>query len=561
MPQPMPLFDPGTDRPLLATDKVRHVGELLAAVIAESAAQAQDAAELVIVDYEPLPVVVDVTDAALDNVLLFDDLGTNTVFGMPPTPGEASFDDCDVVVELTVNNQRLAPCPIEPRVSTAEWVDGRLIQHVGSQGAHPVRDQLAQIYGLEPGDVRVVTPDVGGGFGARAFAHAEELVLGAVARHVGATSAVGRDPHREHASDGPRSGPTSAHPHRWHARRASHRIRSPCRAGRRCVSPLRRLPAHGRDDDADRRLRHHQRRILVWLGRHQHHDARAYRGAGRPEATGAIERAIDRFAAEIEMDPAEVRRRNLLAPFDETHMTATGMPYDSGNYPEALERVLNAAGYDELRAEQARRRDAGEAPWLGIGLSVYVEITALGNPGEPMGEHGAVELQPDGSVVATTGSSPHGQGHYTSWAMLISDELGDPDGSHHRRAWRHRCGARRGNTGGSRSAQIAGSSIQDAAKRLVDAARERAADQLEAALDDIVLDTERGVFHVVGAPAVTLDWAELAASTDAPLVGCPSSPNRRRRSRSERTARWSRSTLRPERSSSCEWSRSMIAAR
>jgi carbon-monoxide dehydrogenase large subunit len=240
----------------------------------------------------------------------------------------------------------------------------------------------------------------------------------------------------------------------------------------------------------------------------------SFRGAGRPEAAAAVERAIDLFAAEIGMDPAEVRRRNVVAPFGEPYTTGVGTTYDVGDFGGSLERVLDAAGYEALRAEQARRRAAGDRRALGIGLATYVEITA----GAGGGEFGEVELLPGGRLRARTGSSPHGQGHLTAWAMIISDRTGVPLEDVEVVYGDTDVVPAGGITGGSRSAQLAGSAMFDASDRLVDAAKARVADRLEAAVDDIVLDRERGVFHVVGTPARAVAWAALAAEAgDDPL--------------------------------------------
>jgi aerobic carbon-monoxide dehydrogenase large subunit len=233
----------------------------------------------------------------------------------------------------------------------------------------------------------------------------------------------------------------------------------------------------------------------------------AYRGAGRPEATAAIERAIDLYAVEAGLDPAEVRRKNLVPADAFPYTTTAGTVYDSGSYERSLDLVLEAAGYDTLRAEQrSRRRDGGRLQ-LGIGMSTYVEVTGL--PGG--GETGRVEILPGGRARVLTGTFPQGQGHATAWAMLVSDRtgiqiddievvFGDTDVVP--------VGAI---TGGSRSAQIGGTTIWRAAGHIVDQARELAADMLEAAVGDVVLDESTGSFSVVGTPAIALTWSELAA--------------------------------------------------
>jgi carbon-monoxide dehydrogenase large subunit len=240
----------------------------------------------------------------------------------------------------------------------------------------------------------------------------------------------------------------------------------------------------------------------------------SYRGAGRPEAAAAIERAIDMFAAEVGLDPAEVRRRNFLRPFSEPIKTVMGAPYDCGDYERALDLALEQAGYTELRAEQARRRAAGEPVLLGIGLSVYVEITAYGGGGE----YGSVDLRPDGTLFVRTGSSPYGQGHYTAWTMLVAERTGVPMDRIEIFHGDTDVVPEGGTTGASRSLQLAGSSVNDAALRLVDAARQRAADLLEANPDDIVL--ENGKFSVAGTPAKAVTWEELGEGVDEhPLQG------------------------------------------
>jgi len=238
----------------------------------------------------------------------------------------------------------------------------------------------------------------------------------------------------------------------------------------------------------------------------------AYRGAGRPEASAAIERAMDLFAAEIGMDPGDVRRRNLLPPFTEPHRTAFGALYDTGDYAAALDRVLAAAGYDELRKEQAERRASGDVIAMGIGLASYVEITGMGDGG-PQGpeENATVEVHPDGSATILTGTSPHGQGHATAWAMLASDELGIP---------MEKIEVIHGDTDlipdgvgtyASRSLQLGGSAVHKAAIEVKDEAAKKAASLFEAAEADVVLDAETGLWQVRGDPDKSLSWGQVAA--------------------------------------------------
>jgi carbon-monoxide dehydrogenase large subunit len=233
----------------------------------------------------------------------------------------------------------------------------------------------------------------------------------------------------------------------------------------------------------------------------------AFRGAGRPEAAQVVERAIDTFAAEIGMDPADVRRRNVVAPDAFPYQTAVGTTYDSGDYARSLELALDASGYEELRAEQARRRDSGDPKQLGIGISVYVEITNGG--AEP--EFGAVEITPDGGAILRTGSFAHGQGHETSYAQIVADKLGLPLEEVTVLAGDTDDVARGGGTYGSKSLQIGGTAAAQASAEVVELARKIVADELEANPADVVLGLDLGRFHVAGAPEPSLGWAELAA--------------------------------------------------
>jgi carbon-monoxide dehydrogenase large subunit len=238
----------------------------------------------------------------------------------------------------------------------------------------------------------------------------------------------------------------------------------------------------------------------------------AYRGAGRPEAAAAIDRAMDLFAYAAGVDPADVRRKNLLAKFTEPHKTAFGAVYDSGDYAAALDKVLAAAGYDELRADQARRRTASDTLQLGIGLSSYVEITGPGGEAGGPNENSTVEVYPDGTATILTGTSPHGQGHQTAWAMLVSDELGIPIEKITVKWGDTDLVPRGGGTGGSRSLQLGGAAVQQASRELLDVARERAAASLEASPSDLVFDAGTSAFAVKGDPDVSVPLTSLAES-------------------------------------------------
>jgi carbon-monoxide dehydrogenase large subunit len=235
----------------------------------------------------------------------------------------------------------------------------------------------------------------------------------------------------------------------------------------------------------------------------------AYRGAGRPEATAAIERAMDLFALKLGLDPVDVRRKNLIPKFDQPHTTVIGQTYDVGDYEKSLDKVLEAANYKKLREEQAKRRASGDTKQLGIGISVYVEITG-GVP--PMGEEAKVEVLEDGRAIVYTGTSPHGQGHETAWAMLASEQTGIPMDKIDLVWGDTDLVPVGGGTMGSRSLQQGGAAVYEMSAQLVEKAKKVAAKLLEANEADIVLDKDKGAFHVAGTPAVAKTWAELAVA-------------------------------------------------
>jgi carbon-monoxide dehydrogenase large subunit len=500
-------------RPWLGGDVVRFVGEPVAAVLTEHPYQGEDAAELVEVDYDPLPPLVDPRAAATDETLLFRDAGTNTVC----TLGDESFDphffdDCEVVVTQEIVNQRLAPASMEGRAAAATWGDdGRLVLWASNQGAQGTRSTIAKMLGIDRELVRVITPDVGGGFGAKFGADMEHGLVAWLAKRfdrpvrwvetrsenlVGMTH--GRAQIQTATLGGRRDGTLLAY-------RLDILQDSGAYPKFGAILPsltLQMAPGPYAIDRVERRARS-VATTTTPVG--------AYRGAGRPEATAAIERMVDIFAAEVGLDPADVRRRNLLPPFTEPHTTVTGAKYDTGDYQRALDRVLDAAGYDELRREQSLRRGRGDVVQVGVGLSVYVEITGGGSESGAPNENATLEVHADGSATVLTGTSPHGQGHATAWAMLASAELGIPV---ERITVRHGdtdLVPTGGGTGGSRSLQQGGAAVQQAGRELVQLAKSRAADLLEANPDDLVVDTSRAAVAVVGTPDAAVTFAELAA--------------------------------------------------
>jgi len=515
--QPVPSqFNPTVARTLLASDKVRFVGEPVVAIVAETLAQATDAAEMVFVDVDFLPAHVDIEGSLASDSLIYDAAGSNGVFdttaiGMPDnTPAEEYFADCEVTATGRFLNQRVAPCPLEVRGSAAAWVDGRLFQWLSTQHAQGVKGPIAAANGVDDDVVRVIAPDVGGAFGAKIGTYAEEMLLGVLA------TAIGR-------------------PVRWRETRSESMM----------------AMGHGRGQlqyatiggTRDGRVTHFQLHLLqdcgafadvgtvlpMAFGRPMaagvydiaNIEVRAtsvvtnttptvpYRGAGRPEATAAVERAMDLFAAEVGLDPAEVRRINLIPKFMDKHTTSIGQTYDVGAYEESLDKALEAAGYAELRAEQAARRESNADKQLGIGVSVYVEITG---GVDPMGEAAKIEVNDDGSATVYTGTSPHGQGHDTSWSMIASDQTGIPM-DRITLVWGDTdLVPTGGGTMGSRSLQQGGVAVNQASIELVEKAQKLAAQLLEADEADVVLDKDTGAFHVAGTPAVSKTWADLAVA-------------------------------------------------
>ena len=516
-PPPFPGVNPGMGRPLLAVDRVRFVGDIIAIVISDDRATGADAAELVSVDYDPLPVVVSTHEAAKDEVLLFPEAGTN-VAGRAGSPehDDELFAGCDVVVSGTVVSQRMAPCPLEPRSAAAELgPDGRITAWLSTQTPHQDRAALAGIFGLDPAQVRVVGPDVGGGFGAKML-NVEEVLVVWLARRLGRSvrwtetrseSMValphGRAARLEFTLGGTREGKVLAY---------RLEVLQDCGAYAALgafLPNLTGLMASG--VYAIPRIEFESRSVVTNTT-----PISAFRGAGRPEAAQAIERAIDTFAAELGLDPAELRRRNFIPAEAFPHKTASNAVYDCGDYEGALELALRSVGYDKLREEQRQRREHASTTQLGIGISCYVEITN----GIAESEFGEVEITPDGGAILRTGSFSHGQGHETTFAMIAAERLGLPL----EKVTVHKGDtdeiARGTGTYGSKSTQIGGSAARLAADDVLELAKQLVADYLEASPADIVLDPAVGRLHVAGDPTIGISWAELAAraSADGRLV-------------------------------------------
>ncbi|HEY7265198.1 MAG TPA: xanthine dehydrogenase family protein molybdopterin-binding subunit [Trebonia sp.] len=514
--RPMPNMNQQMQQPLLATDVVRYVGEPVAAVVTEQMYQGEDAIELVDIDYDILPAVATMHQALSgERGLLFPDAGTNVAvkFGDESASNPDLFDGCEVVVSEVIQNQRVAPAPMESRSGAAAWGDdGRLTAWIPNQGAQGTKGAITGMLGLDRDQVRIITPDVGGAFGAKFGADAEHGVICWVAKQLGRPARWsetrnenllgmphGRGQEQKVTIGGTRDGTVLAY---------RLEVLQDCGAYLKAgafLPMLTRMMAPGPYDIP--RAEAFTTSVVTNTT-----PVGAYRGAGRPEAAAAIDRAMDLFAYAAGVDPADVRRKNLLAKFTEPHKTAFGAVYDSGDYAAALDKVLAAAGYDELRADQARRRTASDTLQLGIGLSSYVEITGPGGEAGGPNENSTVEVYPDGTATILTGTSPHGQGHQTAWAMLVSDELGIPIEKITVKWGDTDLVPRGGGTGGSRSLQLGGAAVQQASRELLDVARERAAASLEASPSDLVFDAGTSAFAVKGDPDVSVPLTSLAES-------------------------------------------------
>ena len=494
-------------RPLLG-DRVRYVGDPVAVVVAGSEREAADAAKAVWLEIDPLEAVVDPETALLPgSPLLFPEHGSNLVLAESIGDGSAPLEGAEVVVSQRMVNQRMAPVPMEPGAILARpESSGGMTIWLGTQDPFGARAHLARMLGLSKLDLRVIAPDVGGGFGAKGDAYPEHAVAAAAALRLG-------------------------RPVRWLETRSENLINM----------------VHGRDQiqyaslgaTREGRITGLEFRIVAdvgaypavasWLPRYTLEMASStydiplvkgsfesvatnktpcgpYRGAGRPEATQMVERMIDLLALEIGVDPVEVRRRNLIKPFRTPYRTATGAIYDSGDYGRALTRVLDLGGHSGWIEERNRRRSSKQPLSIGVGVSTYVEVT-VGRT--PLHDFGSVELRADGRIIAAAGGASQGQGHQTAFAQIVADRFQvSPELVEVIQA---DTGAvsRGGGTYASRTIQLAGSSLFEAAEAVIDRARALVGDTLEATTADIVIVPGVGL-GVVGSPDSTMSWVDVA---------------------------------------------------
>src|SRR5947199_8078112 len=419
------------DYRVLATGKALFVGHPIVAVVATDKYAARDALDLISVDYEELPAVVDVEAAAKGGALVHEKFGDNIAYKLTSGEGDidAAMKSADRIVSQKMIHQRLAPIAIEPRGVLARYFPGEeeLTVWSSTQIPHLLRTQLALMIGIPENKLRVITPEVGGGFGSKLNVYAEEALLGWISMQLGGMPVKWIETRRENIqatihgrgqvgyievgclTDGTITG---LRYNVFADLGAYHQLLTPAipTLTGLMLSGCYKIPAI-------------QINVTGVFTNKMATDA--YRGAGRPEATYVGERAADLVAAELQLDPVEVRRRNFPAPEEFPFQTATGLFYDSGNYEGALAKALENAGYEKLREEQKAARDEGRL--VGIGVSTYVEICALGpSQAMPAGgwESATVRIEPTGTVTVLTGASPHGQGQETSFAQLAADELG-----------------------------------------------------------------------------------------------------------------------------------------
>ncbi|HZD65551.1 MAG TPA: molybdopterin cofactor-binding domain-containing protein [Acidimicrobiales bacterium] len=507
----------------LAVDQVCYVGDGVAAILAQTEAQAQDALASVVVDYEDLPAVVDLEDAASDRVLVHPDLGTNTCYVWELSPDPQAVDQAFAQAAHTVSEryvqQRLIPAAMEPRgvCVVPQPYAGEYTVYSATQVPHILKTMAGMTTGVDESRLRVVAPAVGGGFGSKLNVYAEELLALVLARRL-------------------------KRPIRWREERTEN-----AQATIQGRGQIQRIELAA---DTEGKLTGVRVNLLADMGAYlqlvtpgipllggflyhgvYHAPAYAfscrsvfttktptdaYRGAGRPEATYAIERAMDALARAVGVDPAEIRRRNFIPTESFPYSSTPGLVFDSGNYGPALDKALELVGYEDLRGEQARRRREGSTTHLGVGLSSYVEMCGLA-PSRVLAslnytaggwEAATVRILPTAKVQVVTGTSPHGQGHVTSWSQIVADKLNmapdDIEVLHSDTSV-----APHGlDTYGSRSLSVGGTAVYLATDRVLDKARRIAAHQLEAAEED--LEFSGGSFSVRGSPERAMPLAAVA---------------------------------------------------
>jgi len=502
--------------PAIAVDHVAFAGEIVAVVAARSAAEARDAAELVDVDYEELPPVLDLKEAEKDTVLAHPDLGTNKSafwqFDSAAAGTGGSVDEAieaarrdGILIEREYRQQRLIPAFMEPRSTVVDPTGEQFVMWSATQVPHILRLMLALTLGVPESKVRVIAPDVGGGFGGKLQVTPEEVITFLVARRVGKPCKW-----TETRSESL----LSAHHGRDQWQRLTLAATKEGRVTALKVDLLADMGAYlGLVTPGVPILGAFMFNAIYKFPAYQFNCTNlftnktwtdAYRGAGRPEATYAIERLMDELAVEVGVDPLEIREMNWIKHEEFPFTSVCGLEYDSGNYEAATARAKELFGYDALRAEQKQRREAGDSVLLGIGVSTFTEMCGLA-PSRVLGslsygaggwETASIRMLPTGKVEVVTGTSPHGQGHETAWSQIVADRLGVPFEDVEVLHGDTQVSARGLDTYGSRSLVVGGEAVLLAADKVVEKAKPIAAHLLEASVDDVHF--EKGHFRVKG---------------------------------------------------------------
>jgi aerobic carbon-monoxide dehydrogenase large subunit len=533
---PMPIGTPFPSPPhyAVAIDTVRYAGEPVAVVVASDRYLARDAADAIVVSYDALPAVIDPELAMTGKpALIHADFANNLAVALVPsgtgvapdfstidnTAVDKAFADAEVVISQRMMNQRLVPNAMEPRGVLAHWEPGKETMTIWSstQNPHILKTMIAAMNGLGQHQVRAIAPEVGGGFGAKINIYAEEYVCSVVSKMLGLPVKWIEDR-------------TEAFVATTHGRDIIGYIDVAARKDGKVLGLKMRLIA---DIGAYNMLLTAAIPTLTMLMANGTYDipairttltevftnktpTDAYRGAGRPEATYFLERAMDMLAAELKMDPAELRRRNFIQSNQFPYQTQMGAVYDSGDYAKALDAALKAANWDALKAERDRMRKEGRL--VGLGLAMYVEVCGLGPSSSlPTGgwEHGQVTIERDGRITATTGASPHGQGNETTFAQMLADQFSVP--IEHITILHGDTGIVKQGIGtfGSRSQAVAGTALHLAGGKVKKKMAQFAAAMLEASEDDIVF--ENGMVGVKGAPASAKPFAAIAGYAYVPV--------------------------------------------
>ena len=518
--------------PSIAVDRACFAGEVVAVVVARSAAEARDAAELVDVDYEEITPALDLREAAEDKVLAHSELGSNHSavwrFDSAEAGTGSSVDDAiaearegGVLIEREYRQQRLIPSFMEPRSVVVDPTGEQITMWSATQIPHILRLMLATVLQLPESRLRVVAPDVGGGFGGKLQVTPEEIITMIAARRTGRPCK-----YTETRSESMMSG----HHGRDQWQRLTLAAKKDGTVTGLKVDLLADMGAYlGLVTPGVPILGAFMYNAIYKFPAYQFNCKNvftnktwtdAYRGAGRPEATFAIERLMDELATELGVDPLEIREKNWIKHEEFPFTTVAGLEYDSGNYEEATRRAKEIFGYDELRAEQKKRREANDPVQLGIGVSTFTEMCGLA-PSRVLGslaygaggwEHASIRMLPTGKVEVVTGSSAHGQGHETAWSQIVADQLGVPFEDIRVLHGDTQVAHKGMDTYGSRSLTVGGQAVIKAADKVIEKARTVAAHVLEASVDD--LEFNAGRFTVRGTDK-GMDIGEIALAVFA----------------------------------------------